>query len=236
MAILINDWNVLESEFEKDYYLRLRQFLAEEYRKGGIFPKPDEIFNALHYTSLANTKAVIIGQDPYHGKGQAHGLSFSVRPGTPIPPSLQNIYKELQTDIGCQAPPHGCLISWAKQGVMLLNSVLTVREGMAHSHQGLGWERLTDKIIEILNVRSQPVVFLLWGSHAQKKAAHIDTDRHAVIAAPHPSPLSAYRGFFGSRPFSKTNHWLSEWGISPIDWEIPAVTPNHSVETRSSRT
>lgn len=224
MEIFKNDWkNYLQDELEKDYYKKLRSMLIEEYRTHHIFPSMYDIFNALHYTSYDNTKVVILGQDPYHGAGQAHGLSFSVQPGVAPPPSLLNIFKELQSDIGCTVPNNGCLIPWAKQGVLLLNAVLTVRERQANSHQGLGWEIFTDRIIELVNAREQPVVFILWGRPAQRKKSMVTNPRHLVIESPHPSPLSASRGFFGSRPFSKANEFLVANGIEPINWQLPNI-------------
>lgn len=222
MAILKNDWaTYLEQEFRKPYYLQLREFLIEEYRTKTIFPDKYDIFNALHYTPLADTKVVILGQDPYHGPGQAHGLSFSVKEGVSTPPSLQNMYKELQDDLGCFIPNNGHLITWAKQGVLLLNTVLTVRAHEANSHKNRGWENFTDKVIETINRKNEPVVFLLWGSHAQKKAELITNRQHTLIRSPHPSPLSAHRGFFGSRPFSRANEFLRNMGLQEIDWQIP---------------
>ncbi|PDO10452.1 MAG: uracil-DNA glycosylase [Candidatus Reconcilbacillus cellulovorans] len=224
MPILKNDWApLLEDEFRKPYYLRLRQFLIEEYRTRTVYPDKYDIFNALHYTPYSEVKVVLLGQDPYHGPGQAHGLSFSVRPGIPAPPSLQNMLKELHDDLGCRMPNNGCLIPWALQGVLLLNTVLTVRAGQANSHRGMGWETFTDRIISLLNERDRPVVFLLWGSHAQSKLSLIDTSRHPVICAPHPSPLSAHRGFFGSRPYSRANRYLEDLGERPIDWQLPDI-------------
>lgn len=224
MAILKNDWaDILEDEFNQPYYLKLRKFLAEEYRTQTIFPNMYDIFNALHYTPYANVKAVILGQDPYHGPGQAHGLSFSVKPGVAPPPSLQNIFKELHQDLGCPIPNHGHLVKWAEQGVLLLNTVLTVRANTPNSHKNKGWENFTDSIIKALNNKQEPIVFLLWGSHAQKKAALITNNNHHLIRSPHPSPLSAHRGFFGSRPFSKTNHFLREAGLEEIQWQLPPI-------------
>jgi len=221
-AILQNDWAAeLEQEFAKPYYLQLRTFLIEEYRTRMIYPDRHDIFNALHYTSLANTKVVILGQDPYHGPGQAHGLSFSVKEGVRTPPSLQNMFKELRDDVGCRIPNNGHLLKWAQQGVLLLNTVLTVRAHEANSHKGQGWETFTDRVIETINRKEEPVVFLLWGSHAQKKAERITNPRHLLIRSPHPSPLSAHRGFFGSKPFSQANQFLLEAGLQPIDWQIP---------------
>ncbi len=220
-AIFRNDWaDVLEDELQKPYYLELRQFLAQEYRTATIYPDMYDIFNALHYTSLESTRVVILGQDPYHGPGQAHGLSFSVKPGVSIPPSLHNIYQELHDDLGCTIPKHGSLIHWAEQGVLLLNAVLTVRRGQAASHQNQGWETFTDRVIEAVNERETPAVFILWGSHAQRKGAAIDRSKHHVISSTHPSPFSAHKGFMGSKPFSHTNQFLESQGMEPIDWCI----------------
>lgn len=216
---LFNDWKtILAEEFEKPYYLALRQFLIEAYRSEVVYPPMHDIYNALHATSYEDTKVVILGQDPYHGPGQAHGLSFSVRKGVKAPPSLVNIYKELSEDIGCVMPTHGCLDGWAKQGVLLLNTTLTVKEHLPKSHAGKGWEILTDAIIQKLSEREKPVVFILWGAHAQSKRNLIDTTRHHVIESPHPSPFSAMRGFFGSKPFSRTNAFLIADDNTPIDW------------------
>ncbi|MEH7276541.1 uracil-DNA glycosylase [Neobacillus vireti] len=221
MAILKNDWApLLEEEFEKPYYQQLRKKLQAEYQTKVIYPDQNDIFNALHYTSYQDTKVVIIGQDPYHGHGQAHGLSFSVKPGIKIPPSLRNIYKELQEDVGCSIPNHGYLVEWAKQGVLMLNAVLTVQAGNANSHKGLGWEMFTNRVIEILNQREEPVVFILWGNFAQQKQQLITSPHHFIIKSPHPSPFSAHNGFFGSRPFSKVNSFLREIGSREIDWQI----------------
>ncbi len=220
--IFKNDWaKLLNTELEKPYYKSLRSFLIDEYRQQRIFPSMYDIFNALHYTPYKETKVVILGQDPYHGAGQAHGLSFSVRPGVKPPPSLINIFKELKSDLNCRIPSHGCLTSWAKQGVLLLNTVLTVRERQANSHQGVGWEFFTDRIIELLNENSEPLVFILWGSPAQRKAAMITNSKHLILKSPHPSPLSAHRGFFGSKPFSQANAYLIKNGRTPIDWQLP---------------
>ncbi|MCM3056272.1 uracil-DNA glycosylase [Caldifermentibacillus hisashii] len=220
--ILKNDWApLLEEEFSKPYYLQLREFLKQEYKHYRIYPDMYDIFNALHYTAFSDVKVVILGQDPYHGPNQAHGLSFSVKPGVPLPPSLKNIFLELQADLGCTPPSSGYLVPWTKQGVLLLNTVLTVREGQAHSHQGKGWEIFTDRVIEILNRKSNPVVYILWGSAAQMKQQLIDTNKHFIIKAPHPSPLSAHRGFFGSKPFSKTNSILKTIGQTEINWQLP---------------
>jgi uracil-DNA glycosylase len=222
IAILKNDWaDYLDGEFEQDYYVELRRFLAAEYRSTTVFPDMYDIYNALHHTPFADTKVVILGQDPYHGAGQAHGLSFSVKPGVQAPPSLENIFRELRDDLGCPVPNNGYLLHWAKQGVLLLNTVLTVRANRAHSHKDKGWERFTDRVIEALNDKPEPVVFLLWGSHAQKKAELVVNPKHHLIRSPHPSPYSADRGFFGSRPFSRANAFLRAAGLQEIDWQIP---------------
>ncbi|MGM0156640.1 uracil-DNA glycosylase [Enterococcus sp. AZ191] len=220
--IIHNSWqDVLADEFEKPYYHLLRDFLKKEYKTQKIHPDMYHIFEALELTPYEKVKVVILGQDPYHGANQAHGLSFSVQPGVKIPPSLNNIYKELQSDLGIKPVNHGNLVSWAKQGVLLLNTVLTVREGQAYSHRGQGWERLTDTIIEKLNEREQPVVFILWGKPAQEKMKMIDRSKHIILTSSHPSPLSAHRGFLGSKPFSKTNDALLALGEQPIDWQLP---------------
>lgn len=228
-----NDWwDVLEPEFQQAYYAQLHNFLKSEYQHQTIYPEMHHIFEAFNWTPFSDVKVVILGQDPYHGPHQAHGLSFSVLPGVQIPPSLQNIYKELQNDLGYPPVKHGYLEKWAKQGVLLLNSVLTVREGQAFSHRGKGWEKLTDAAIHALSVRSQPVVFILWGKAAQSKINLINTDTNIVLQSPHPSPLSANRGFFGSRPFSKTNEALVAMGETPIDWQLPetvSVEDTHDV-------
>lgn len=222
MIIFKNEWQaLLADEFEKDYYLQLRQCLIKEYRTKRVYPDKYDIFNALHYTSYSDVKVVILGQDPYHGPNQAHGLSFSVKPGIASPPSLLNIYKELQDDLNCFIPNNGYLKSWADQGVLLLNTVLTVVAGQANSHKNLGWEQFTDRVISLLNDRTDPIVFILWGSHANSKKAFITNNRHHIISSPHPSPLSASRGFFKSRPFSKTNQILESIGKTPINWQIP---------------
>lgn len=214
---------VLAPEFSSPYMAELKAFLLEEQRNGKqIFPKGAEYFRALDLTPIERVRVVILGQDPYHGEGQAHGLSFSVKPGVRSPPSLVNIYKELQNDLGIPPARHGFLESWARQGVLLLNSVLTVERAMAASHQGKGWERFTDAIIRAINEQPHPVVFILWGSYAQKKAAFVDRSRHLVIRSPHPSPLSAHNGFFGSKPFSKANDFLVVNGREPIEWALPA--------------
>ncbi len=221
MRIIGNDWDeVLGEEFDKPYYQELRIFLDGEYRSRTIYPLPQYIYTALRLTPYKDVKVVILGQDPYHEPGQAHGLAFSVNKGIGIPPSLVNIYKELQDDLGCSIPNHGCLIEWAKQGVLLLNAVLTVQAHRANSHKGRGWERLTDTIIQKVNEKEEPVVFILWGSNARSKKQFITNQKHLVLESVHPSPLSAYNGFFGSRPFSKTNRFLEENGIQPIDWQI----------------
>lgn len=220
-----NDWEEpLQEEFKKDYYRKLHQFLITEYRSRTIYPNMYDIFNAFHYTSYSGTKVCIIGQDPYHGPGQAHGLSFSVKPEVKIPPSLQNIYKELHDDLGCPIPSHGYLKHWTDEGVLLLNAVLTVRAGQAASHRGMGWEEFTDQVIRLLNLREDPVVFILWGSFAQSKIPMITGPQHFIIKSPHPSPLSASRGFFGSKPFSRTNDFLRSIGKEPVDWAIPPLS------------
>lgn len=217
---------VLGGEFRHGYMAELKRFLLEEKQQGRqIFPRGVEYFRALDLTPLDRVRVVILGQDPYHGDGQAHGLCFSVRPGVRTPPSLVNIYKELQEDLGIPPARHGFLESWARQGVLLLNSVLTVERGRAASHQGRGWERFTDAVIRAVNEQAQPVVFMLWGSYAQRKAAFVDRSRHLVLTAPHPSPLSAHAGFFGCRHFSKANAFLTSKGLDPIDWRLPEDPP-----------
>lgn len=219
--ILTNDWApLLEQEFSKPYYIQLRKFLKKEYTTHTIYPQMNDIFNALHYTPFHKVKVVILGQDPYHGPDQAHGLSFSVQHHVPQPPSLMNIFKELQNDLGYDLPSHGNLVDWASQGVLLLNTVLTVRKGQAYSHRNKGWENFTDRIIQLLNHKEMPIVYILWGRAAQSKISLIDTNKHYIISAPHPSPLSAYRGFFGSQSFSKTNALLRKIGHQAIHWEI----------------
>lgn len=221
MITFKNDWqDLLKEEFQKEYYLNLRQFLIKEYQTKTVYPNKYDIFNALHYTAYKDVKVVILGQDPYHGPNQAHGLSFSVKPGIQSPPSLQNIYKELKDDLGCYIPNHGYLKKWTEQGVLLLNTVLTVVEGQANSHSKLGWEQVTDKIIGLLNERKEPIVFILWGNNAQSKTSLITNTNHYIIKSVHPSPLSASRGFFKSKPFSKTNAMLTSIGQAPIDWQI----------------
>jgi uracil-DNA glycosylase len=215
------DWQMqLKEEFHKDYYLNLQKKINEEYKNETVYPPKEDIFAAMDYTSFEETKVVIIGQDPYHGKDQAHGFSFSVLPGNRIPPSLRNIYKEIQMDLGIDPPNHGCLLPWARQGVLLLNDVLTVRAHNANSHRGLGWKEFTDAVLHALNQCERPIVFILWGKHAQKKGAGIDTGKHLVLTSSHPSPFSAHRGFFGSRPFSKTNRFLKDKGEEPINWRL----------------
>ena len=219
MVHIGNDWDaILADEWDKEYYLALRQFLKREYATGTVYPNMHDIFNALKYTSFAEVKVVIIGQDPYHGPGQAHGLCFSVLPGVEPPPSLKNMFKELATDVGKPTPPNGDLTAWARQGVLLLNTVLTVRQGQPTSHQGQGWEQFTDRVISELNNKTTPVVFLLWGAHAQRKAQLITNPIHYKLSTVHPSPLSAHRGFFGCRHFSKANALLERHGMTPIEW------------------
>lgn len=221
MVNIGNEWDeLLAEEFKKDYYLQLRRFLISEYNSRTIYPPMNDIFNALKATSYSDVKAVILGQDPYHGAGQAHGMCFSVKKGTPPPPSLQNIFKEIQSELGLPIPPHGELTAWAQSGVLLLNTVLTVREGMANSHRGHGWEILTDRIIELLNERETPIVFLLWGGNARAKAKLINNPKHLVLQCAHPSPLSAHNGFFGCGHFIKANEFLQSNGIEPINWRI----------------
>ena len=221
MPPITNDWLVpLKPEFTKAYYRKLHQVIQEEHRSHKIFPPADDIFNAFHLTNFNDVKVVILGQDPYHNDGQAHGLCFSVKPEVEIPPSLVNIYKELKDDCGCSIPDNGYLVKWAKQGVLMLNTVLTVRAHQANSHRGFGWEQFTDAVIQLLNSQDRPIVFILWGAPAQKKKLMLDNPNHLILEAPHPSPLSAYRGFFGSKPFSKTNLFLEQNGILPIDWQI----------------
>ncbi len=221
MGMIENDWlPALSEEFKKPYYKSLFQFVKAEYNTTMVFPPADDIFNAFHLTPLEKVKVVIIGQDPYHEPGQAHGLCFSVKPGVDIPPSLENIYKELQDDLGCYIPNNGYLVKWAGQGVLMLNTVLTVRAHAANSHRGQGWEQFTDAAIRALNEQDRPIVFILWGRPAQAKKAMLNNPNHLILEAAHPSPLSAYRGFFGSKPFSKTNAFLQAHGVEPIDWQI----------------
>ena len=223
MVSIGNDWDdILAGEFDKEYYKKLRQFLITEYRNGTVYPDMNDIFNALKYTPYGKVRAVILGQDPYHEPGQAHGMAFSVRKGVEQPPSLVNIFKELEEDLGIPRPPkdNGYLVPWAEQGVLLLNTVLTVRAHAANSHQNKGWETFTDRVIELLNEREKPMVFILWGGKAKAKSVLITNSRHLVLTGAHPSPLSAYNGFFGGRYFSRTNEFLSEHGEGEIDWEI----------------
>ncbi len=221
MAAISNDWlEVLQDEFKKPYYKKLFQTVNQEYKTRRIFPPAEDIFNAFHLTPFHQVKVVILGQDPYHNYGQAHGLCFSVKKGVEIPPSLANIYQELHDDLGCKIPEHGCLTKWARQGVLMLNTVLTVRAHQAHSHRDIGWEEFTDAAIRALNKEDRPIVFILWGAPAQRKAVMLDNPAHLILKAPHPSPLSAFRGFFGSRPFSKANAFLREHGEAEIDWQI----------------
>ncbi|MBQ3392028.1 MAG: uracil-DNA glycosylase [Lachnospiraceae bacterium] len=225
MAAITGDWlAAVQPEFKKPYYKDLYRFVAQEYRTRQIFPPPQDIFNALHLTPLKKVKVVILGQDPYHNVHQAHGLSFSVPADQPdIPPSLVNIYRELHDDLGCRMPDNGNLVPWAKQGVLLLNTVLTVRAHEAGSHRHRGWEQFTDAIIEAVNGQDRPIVYMLWGSPAQSKAPMLTNPRHLVLRAPHPSPLSAYRGFFGCRHFSTCNRFLEEHGVEPVNWQIPNI-------------
>lgn len=224
MGAINNDWlKPLEGEFKKPYYRTLYDKVKQAYSSSIVYPPSDEIFTAFEYTPLNNVKVVIIGQDPYHEPGQAHGLSFSVKPGIATPPSLVNIYKELSDDLGLYIPNNGYLEKWAKQGVLLLNNVLTVQAHNANSHKDFGWEKFTDAVIEILNQQDQPIVFLLWGKPAQTKCAKLNNKNHLILTAPHPSPLSAYRGFFGCKHFSKANEFLIKNGLSPIDWQIENI-------------
>lgn len=221
MVSFQNDWDqILGAEFDQPYYKQLRSFLKEEYKKRRIYPGMYDIFNALRTTACRDVKVVLLGQDPYHGPGQAHGMCFSVKKGVPAPPSLKNIFKELMDDVGIPTPSHGELTSWAEQGVLLLNTVLTVREGQPNSHKGKGWEIFTDRVIRAVNEKDTPVVFLLWGANARAKASLITNPKHILLQAPHPSPLSAHNGFFGCKHFSKTNEILIKNGLSPIDWTI----------------
>ena len=224
MPPIRGEWEeALRPEFSKPYYRQLFQTVRQEYSRYRVYPPADDIFNAFHFTPLSEVKAVILGQDPYHEEGQAHGLCFSVRPGTELPPSLVNIYQELHDDLGYPVPSGGCLEKWARQGVMLLNTVLTVRAHQANSHREIGWEQFTDAAIRILADQDRPMVFILWGRPAQRKESMIWRPDHLVIRSPHPSPLSAYRGFFGSRPFSRTNAFLQEHGVAPVDWRIEDI-------------
>ena len=224
MGAITNDWQEpLAAEFKKPYYAKLYQTVKEEYETKQIFPAAEDIFNAFEFTPLSEVKVVILGQDPYHDVGQAHGLCFSVKPDVKVPPSLVNIYKELQADVGCTIPNNGCLVKWAKQGVLLLNTVLTVRAHQANSHRGSGWEEFTDAAIRVLGELDRPLVFILWGRPARMKKSMLKNPSHLILEAAHPSPLSAHNGFFGSRPFSQTNAYLEAHGLSPIDWQIENV-------------
>ncbi len=224
MSAITNDWlDAIGGEFRKDYYRKLYQFVKDEYSNYVIYPNSEDIFNAFHFTPLSRVKVVILGQDPYHEPGQAHGLCFSVQPGVKVPPSLVNIYKELKDDLGCEIPNNGYLKKWADQGVLMLNTVLTVRAHLANSHQKKGWEQFTDAVIHAVNEQDRPIVFILWGRPAQAKRPMLTNPKHLVLEAPHPSPLSASRGFFGSRPFSKTNQFLKDNGVEPIDWQIENI-------------
>lgn len=224
MAAIDNDWlEPMNGEFRKPYYKKLYETVKKEYETRTVYPAPDDIFNAFAFTPLSKVKVVILGQDPYHEPGQAHGLCFSVKPEVAIPPSLVNIYQELREDCGCYIPNNGYLKKWADQGVMLLNTVLTVQAHAANSHRNIGWEEFTDAAIRALNEQDRPIVFILWGRPAQSKKAMLNNPQHLILEAPHPSPLSAYRGFFGSRPFSKTNKFLQEHGLDPIDWQIENI-------------
>lgn len=221
MVNIGNEWDeLLRPDFESEEYLRLREFLKKEYSERRIYPGMYDIFNALKYTSYSDVKVLIVGQDPYHEPGQAHGLCFSVKDGVEPPPSLKNIFKELKSDVGIPEPQTGELVCWAKQGVLLLNNVLTVRQGSANSHRGMGWERITDRVAMLLNEREKPVVFMLWGGNARTKTAYITNKRHLVLQCAHPSPLSAYNGFFGCRHFSRANEFLESNGMQPIDWSV----------------
>lgn len=221
MGAISNDWlEPLSGEFKQPYYKHLYETIKKEYQTRVIYPDADDIFNAFSFTPLNRVKVVILGQDPYHGRGQAHGLCFSVKKGVEVPPSLVNIYQELHDDLGCRIPEHGCLTKWAEQGVLMLNTVLTVRAHQANSHRGIGWEEFTDAAIRALNGQDRPIVFILWGSPAQRKEKMLTNPNHLILKAPHPSPLSAYRGFFGSRPFSQTNAFLEGHGVAPVDWQI----------------
>ena len=225
MSAISNDWlEPLSPEFKKPYYKNLYESVKKEYSSHVVYPPADDIFNAFDFTPLSEVKVVIIGQDPYHEPGQAHGLCFSVKPGVKIPPSLVNIYKELNDDLGCYIPNNGYLEKWARQGVLMLNNVLTVRAHEANSHKDLGWEQFTDAAIDVLNKQDRPIVFLLWGSPAARKCAKLNNPNHLILKAPHPSPLSAYRGFFGCKHFSKANEFLKSKGLAPIDWQIENIS------------
>lgn len=227
MPPISGSWEkALKGEFSKDYYKKMFVKIQEEYQTRTIYPPADDIFNAFHFTPLEEVKVVILGQDPYHEPGQAHGLCFSVKPQVPIPPSLVNIYKELEDDLGCYIPNNGYLEKWARQGVLMLNTVLTVRAHQANSHKDLGWEQFTDAAIRVLAEQDRPMVFVLWGKPAQRKKEMIHNPKHLILESPHPSPLSAYRGFFGSRPFSRINAYLEQNGLKPIDWQIENISEN----------
>lgn len=218
---MTTDWNpLLRGEFDQPYWAELQRFVRDERARGPVYPPHDQVFATLHLTSYASTRVMILGQDPYHGPGQAHGLAFSVRDGVKVPPSLANIHKELHGDLGLPVPSHGNLEAWARQGVLLLNTTLTVRGGQAASHQGKGWETFTDRVIRVVDAKPEHVVFILWGGHARKKKTLIDRDRHTILESPHPSPLSAHQGFLGSRPFSRANGALQAHGQPPIDWSL----------------
>ncbi|MFR2365889.1 MAG: uracil-DNA glycosylase [Eubacterium sp.] len=224
MSMITNDWlEPLSSEFRKGYYSQLYNFVKDEYSKTVVYPPAEDIFNAFHFTPLKDVKVLLLGQDPYHNEHQAHGLSFSVQPGQDIPPSLVNIYKELHDDLGCYIPNNGYLKKWADQGVLLLNTVLTVRAHQANSHQGHGWEQFTDAVIQAVNAQDRPIVYMLWGAPARRKKAMLTNPKHLILEAPHPSPLSAYRGFFGCKHFSKANEFLKSSGVEPIDWQIENI-------------
>lgn len=224
MSMITNDWlEPLSSEFRKGYYSQLYNFVKDEYSKTVVYPPAEDIFNAFHFTPLKDVKVLLLGQDPYHNEHQAHGLSFSVQPGQDIPPSLVNIYKELHDDLGCYIPNNGYLKKWADQGVLLLNTVLTVRAHQANSHQGHGWEQFTDAVIQAVNAQDRPIVYMLWGAPARRKKVMLTNPKHLILEAPHPSPLSAYRGFFGCKHFSKANEFLKSSGVEPIDWQIENI-------------
>lgn len=224
MSMITNDWlEPLSSEFRKEYYSQLYNFVKDEYSKTVVYPPAEDIFNAFHFTPLKDVKVLLLGQDPYHNEHQAHGLSFSVQPGQDIPPSLVNIYKELHDYLGCYIPNNGYLKKWADQGVLLLNTVLTVRAHQANSHQGHGWEQFTDAVIQAVNAQDRPIVYMLWGAPARRKKAMLTNPKHLILEAPHPSPLSAYRGFFGCKHFSKANEFLKASGVEPIDWQIENI-------------
>lgn len=224
MSMITNDWlEPLSSEFKKGYYSQLYNFVKDEYSKTVVYPPAEDIFNAFHFTPLKDVKVLLLGQDPYHNEHQAHGLSFSVQPGQDIPPSLVNIYKELHDDLGCYIPNNGYLKKWADQGVLLLNTVLTVRAHQANSHQGHGWEQFTDAVIQAVNAQDRPIVYMLWGAPARRKKAMLTNPKHLILEAPHPSPLSAYRGFFGCKHFSKANEFLKASGLETIDWQIENI-------------